>query len=92
MSARTLEAPEALDKRSLLKFLLAFRRGDFSARLAVETNGVDGKIAETLNDIIALNEKMAREFGRISNAVGKQGRIDQRATIGAFRDRSAQSK
>src|SRR5690348_3432860 len=82
MSSRTAAIPEALDKRELLKVLSAFRRGDFSARLSLETTGTDGKIAETLNEIIELNERMVREFGRISNAVGKEGRINQRANLG----------
>src|SRR5436190_898605 len=83
MSARSLATPaEALDKRDILKVLTAFRKGDFSARLSFEGTGVDGKIADALNQVMELNEKMVREFGRISNAVGKQGRIDQRADIG----------
>jgi HAMP domain-containing protein/signal transduction histidine kinase/CheY-like chemotaxis protein len=82
MSARTIAAPDVLDKRELLKVLSSFRRGDFSVRMPVEHNGIDGKIAEALNEVIELNEKMAREFGKISNAVGKEGRINQRASLG----------
>jgi HAMP domain-containing protein/signal transduction histidine kinase/DNA-binding response OmpR family regulator len=75
-------APEALDKRELLKVLMAFRRGDFSVRMSADGDGADGKIAEALNEIIELNQKMAREFAKISNAVGKEGRINQRARLG----------
>src|SRR5437868_3008929 len=82
MSSRSQVTPEALDKRELLKVLNAFRRGDFSARMSVEATGADGKIAETLNEILELNEKMTREFARISNSVGKEGRINQRASLG----------
>src|SRR6202521_3480775 len=82
MSARTAAVPEGLDKREFLKVLTSFRRGDFSVRVPVEQDGIDGRIAETLNEIIELNEKMAREFGRISNAVGKEGRTAQRASLG----------
>src|SRR5215470_13800742 len=83
MSTRTLATPESLDKRELLKVLTAFRKGDFSVRLAVPESAVDAKIAETLNEIIELNEKMTREFARISNSVGKEGRINQRAGLGS---------
>ena len=83
MSARTVAVPEALDKRELLKVLSSFRRGDFSVRMSIDAGGIDGKIAETLNEIIELNEKMTREFARISNAVGKEGRINQRAGLGS---------
>src|SRR6476659_4799145 len=82
MSARTAAIPGSLDKRDLLKILTAFRRGDFSIRMNVEADGLDGRIADTLNEIIELNEKMTREFARISNAVGKDGRINQRASLG----------
>src|SRR5690349_16053511 len=83
MSTRTIAAPEALDKRELLKVLNAFRKGDFSVRMAVGDNGIDAKIAEALNEVIELNEKMVSEFRRISNAVGKEGRINQRASLGS---------
>src|SRR6185369_7877407 len=39
-------------------------------------------IADTLNEIVELNDKMAREFARISTAVGKEGRTGQRAALG----------
>src|ERR1700685_903648 len=84
MSARSTAtmAPDALDKRELLKVLMAFRRGDFSVRMSANGDGADGKIAEALNEVIELNQKMAREFAKISNAVGKEGRINQRARLG----------
>src|SRR5215471_6984946 len=82
MSARTLAVPDELDKRELLKVLTSLRRGDFSARMSIPQNGIDRKIVEALNDVIELNERMARELGRISNAVGKEGRINQRANLG----------
>jgi HAMP domain-containing protein len=75
-------APDALDKRELLKVLMAFRRGDFSVRMTADRDGADGKIAEALNEVIELNQKMAREFAKISTAVGKEGRINQRARLG----------
>ncbi len=80
----------ALDTSTLLKTLIAFRDGDFSARLPVDQTGLAGKIADTLNDIFKLNERMASEFSRISSAVGKEGKINQRATLGAASGRWAE--
>jgi HAMP domain-containing protein/signal transduction histidine kinase/DNA-binding response OmpR family regulator len=74
---------DALDTSILLKTLIAFKDGDFSARLPVNLDGVAGKIADTLNDIFKLNERMASEFARISRAVGKEGKISQRASLGS---------
>jgi HAMP domain-containing protein/CheY-like chemotaxis protein/signal transduction histidine kinase len=51
--------------------------------MPIEYTGVAGKIADTLNDIIELNEHMTDEFARISTVVGKEGRITQRASLGA---------
>src|SRR5207244_4058701 len=73
---------ESLDKRELLKVLTAFKRGNFSVRMSVENTGLSGKIADTLNDVLELNEKMARELARVSNSVGKEGKINHRASLG----------
>ena len=55
----------------LLNTLVAFKRGNFSVRMPVHEVGVPGKIADTLNEILELNQKMVSEFARISKAVGK---------------------
>src|SRR5579872_4536236 len=72
---------EVFNTNVLLKTLIAFRDGDFSVRLPVDQVGVAGKIADTLNDIFKLNENMATELARVSTAVGKEGRIGQRASL-----------
>src|SRR5579862_9597382 len=67
----------------LLKTLIAFKKGNFSVRMPADLTGIDGKIADTLNDILDLNERMVNEFDRISKTVGKEGKIAQRASIGS---------
>ncbi|HEX8339801.1 MAG TPA: HAMP domain-containing protein [Tepidisphaeraceae bacterium] len=71
-----------LDKAMLLRALLAFKKGDFSARLPVDLEGTDGKIADAFNEVIELNERMSEELERMSRVVGKEGKITQRASIG----------
>src|SRR5579863_6085110 len=71
------------DSNILLKTLIAFKRGDFSIRMPVDRIGIEGKIADALNDVIELNQKLVHEFDRISGAVGKEGRIAQRVSIGS---------
>jgi len=80
-SNRTPASPETLDLEQLLTVLTAVRKGDFSVRMPVAKTGLAGKIADTLNEIAELNEGMAQEFERVSLAVGKEGRIGQRATL-----------
>src|SRR5574337_812601 len=67
-----------LDTRLLLSSLLAVKDGDFSARLPVDWTGVNGKIADAFNEIVAQNEKMAHELSRVRKVVGEEGKITQR--------------
>jgi HAMP domain-containing protein/CheY-like chemotaxis protein/signal transduction histidine kinase len=68
-------------ERLLLRTLSAMKKGDFAVRMPVEFVGVHGKIADTLNDILELNDKMADEVERISTTVGKEGKLNQRAQV-----------
>src|SRR6266498_108377 len=77
------ETNESLDTRLLLTALTALKKGDFSVRLPLDWTGTAGKIADAFNDVIERNEKMAAELERLSRVVGKEGRISQRASIGA---------
>src|SRR5882724_7084566 len=70
-----------LDTRQLLSALMAFKRGDFSARMPEDWTGVAGKIADTFNDVIRTNQRMTQELERIVRVVGKEGRITQRAAL-----------
>src|SRR5881392_1212812 len=72
---------DGVDSRQLLTALVAFKRGDFSARLPDDWTGVAGKIADTFNDVIRSNQRMTQELGRIVRVVGKEGRITQRAAL-----------
>ena len=76
-----LTEPKAPAMRQLLRCLTAVQKGNFSVRLPSDWTGLDGKIADAFNDIVAANERMARELKRVSRAVGKQGRIGQRAAF-----------
>ena len=51
--------------------------------MPIDYTGMAGKIADTLNDIIELNESMAAELDRIGTVVGKEGKITQRASLGS---------
>ncbi|WP_370689854.1 HAMP domain-containing protein, partial [Neorhizobium galegae] len=70
------------DARALLEALLAMRRGDFSVRMRSDMTGVTGKIADTLNDIIAANQKMAAQLENVGQVVGRDGRTSTRVRFG----------
>src|SRR2546425_1644223 len=76
-------APDALDRRGLLSALRTFKKGDFSVRLPADLIGIDGEIAQAFNDVVEMNEKIADEFARIRDEVGKEGQINQRVRLPA---------
>src|SRR5207253_2509545 len=51
----------------------------------LEWTGMHGKIAETLNDVLELNGRMAEELARLRTKVGKEGKLKQRGYIGDVR-------
>ncbi len=66
----------------LLRVLQAVRDGDFSVRLPGDWTGLEGKIADTFNQIVASNARIAGELERVGTVVGKQGKTRQRVKFG----------
>jgi HAMP domain-containing protein/CheY-like chemotaxis protein/signal transduction histidine kinase len=94
MPARRAQREESAEARSrqILKAFVAFRDGDFSARLPADWPGIDGRIAEAFNQTIVREESITREARRLSVTVGKEGRLKQRMSLpGAIGDWAAQA-
>jgi len=53
------------DLNELLRALQAMRMGDFSVRMAAESTGLLGKIADTFNEIVTTNQHMARQLEQV---------------------------
>jgi HAMP domain-containing protein/CheY-like chemotaxis protein/signal transduction histidine kinase len=68
-----------VDLGAILVGLQSMRNGDFSVRLPGSWTGLAGKIADSFNDIVAANERMATELRRVGQVVGKEGRTRERA-------------
>jgi HAMP domain-containing protein/signal transduction histidine kinase/DNA-binding response OmpR family regulator len=73
--------PEHLDRRRLLAALRALRRGDFSARLPEGLDGLDGSIAEVLNDVMGQCEELEHEMIELRGVAGLEGRTRRRLPI-----------
>jgi hypothetical protein len=73
---------DPLDASLLLTTLVAFRKGDFSARMPLDWTGVAGKVADTLNSLIETEDRVSRELARLSRVVGKEGKLEQRLSLG----------
>jgi hypothetical protein len=69
---------DGLDQQALLHALQAMRHGDFSVRLPGNRIGLSGKIADTFNEIVAANERMAHQLEHVGQVVGREGKTRQR--------------
>src|SRR6202051_3845678 len=66
----------------LLHALQAMRVGDFSARMAGDRIGIMGKIADTFNEIVTTNQRLANQVERVGEVVGREGKTRQRVRLG----------
>ncbi len=73
-------------QRDLLDALVRFRDGDFEVRIASDFTGIDGKVADVFNGILAVSARRAEEIARVCRVVGKEGKLKQRMNVpGAVR-------
>jgi CheY-like chemotaxis protein len=89
--ATIADGGDKLDTNALLQVLNSARKGDFTARLPSGWTGVNGKIADTLNDILEMMSDSTAEMERVSHVVGKEGKLSQRVDLpgasGSWRSR-----
>ena len=72
---------DQLDNRELLKILSEVRHGNFSVRMPMDKIGLGGKICDTLNEIISLNETLVEELEQARNTIGKKGHLNHRVAL-----------
>ncbi len=77
----SLKNPEDFRLRAILGAMVAFRDGDFSVRLPVDWADTEGEIAAAFNQVIAQKQLVSQEVARLSEMVGKQGRLKQRMSL-----------
>ncbi|HZT26042.1 MAG TPA: HAMP domain-containing protein [Pseudolabrys sp.] len=58
------------------------RAGDFSVRMSADRDGIAGKIADTFNEIVAANQRMAKELEHVGEVVGREGKTRHRVKLG----------
>lgn len=75
-------AGHSREMAELLEALIALRKGKAGVRLPAEWDGLAGKIAGAFNQVIEMNERMAAELQRLNRTVGKEGKLDQRLSLG----------
>jgi HAMP domain-containing protein/two-component sensor histidine kinase len=71
---------EARSKR-ILAAMVAFRDGNFSARLPSDWEGVDGQIAAAFNQAVSHEDQLSHEIARLRRTVGREGLLRQRMSV-----------
>jgi len=71
------------DAEQVLGALMAVKKGDFGARLPVAWNGIAGKVADAFNEVTEMMSRSTVELSRISRVVGKEGKIQERLSMGS---------
>ena len=67
--------------RELLNVLTEVKNGNFQVRMPIDQIGISGKICDTMNEIISLNDKMTQEFTLASKMIGKHGKLNHRIEV-----------
>jgi HAMP domain-containing protein len=83
--AERQESAGTSELSAILSVLTELQRGNASVRLPAEWTGMFGKIAETFNDVVEQNESMYGELERLSRVVGREGKLNKRASVGYVR-------
>ena len=82
---RNRRQSEAEKQYEILDVIHALEAGNFSARVSPapdEGDGIYGEMALSLNRLAVRNEALTTELKRVSQAVGGEGRLAERASVG----------
>ncbi len=78
VAPRAAVIAEPLKPAEILAALRAFKRGDFNARMRDDLTGVEGQIAETFNELVAMVTSIETEAKDVCVSVGKEGLANRR--------------
>src|SRR5258705_266259 len=78
----TANGSGGFELHELLHALQSMRVGDFSVRMAGDRTGIEGKIADTFNEIVSANQRMAEQLDRVGQLVGREGKARHRVKFG----------
>ncbi|MEC0173543.1 HAMP domain-containing protein [Paenibacillus favisporus] len=67
-----------VQSKELLDALMAFKKGDFTYRMPYDQTGIAGKIADTFNEIMEMQESLVSEIDTVARVVGKEGKLSRR--------------
>ncbi|RYI01134.1 MAG: methyl-accepting chemotaxis protein, partial [Acetobacteraceae bacterium] len=64
--------------QQLLQAMIAVRDGDFTVQLPPHLEGLQGKLADTFNEIVLANRRLANDLAKVSMRVGGEGQTRTR--------------
>src|SRR5437879_6451300 len=62
---------------------MELKTGQFGVRRPVAWTGIAGKVADSFNEVTEMMSRSTVELSRISRVVGKEGKIQERLTLGS---------
>ncbi|MCZ8512737.1 HAMP domain-containing protein [Paenibacillus filicis] len=71
-------SPDQLNTGELLNALMALKKGSFAYRMPYDLTGIAGKVADTFNEIMDMQEGMVNEIQSVAKVVGKEGKLSHR--------------
>ena len=71
----------AADLQPLLEALRAGARGDTGLRLDTRKRGIVGQLNKAFNDLAQTRERTTDEIVRVATAIGREGRLTDRAEV-----------
>src|SRR5687767_13766637 len=77
-SAPRTTVPPGEPLHQLLAAMHSVRDGDFDVHVPQHWPGIEGKLAEAFDAIVAANRRMAAELARVGQKVGREGHTRQR--------------
>lgn len=69
---------DQIDAGELLNALMAMKKGNFSHRMPYDRTGIAGKVADTFNEIMDIQESLVNEVQTVARVVGKEGNLSRR--------------
>ncbi|NQX45481.1 HAMP domain-containing protein [Paenibacillus tritici] len=69
---------DVIDTGELLSALMAMKKGNFSHRMPYDRTGIAGKVADTFNEIMDIQESLVHEVQAVARVVGKEGNLSRR--------------
>jgi len=73
-----------VDLRRVLNAMRDLRDGDFEVRLPLSEDPLLAEIADAFNSVAKLNERLCEEMMRVAATIGRQGQMNDRASIGSI--------